>query len=161
MITASGTPLAEGWVIIGLDTAGTHRMLNTPFLNRIGLGFLVSAVALAGCAGLQNHDPSSDLDPVLVAPHIYSNQLENEHVRAIGVRIRPGVETPVHSHPGRAVVFLTPCVLRPVSAEGVEEVIRYETGDVVWAPAEIHGGYSYPVSEECRLVEVEVKDVVR
>ncbi|MDX1626231.1 MAG: hypothetical protein R3323_06935 [Wenzhouxiangellaceae bacterium] len=129
--------------------------------GRPGAALLLAAAVSAGCASPQVHDPSSELDPVKAAPDIYTNELENEHVRTIGVTIRPGAITPVHSHPGRVVVFLTPCVLRPVSDDGIERVIRYEVGDVEWAPAEVHGGYSYPVTEECRVVEVEVKDVVR
>ena len=117
-----------------------------------GLSLLALGYA-GGLAAQFNPDPA--LDPIKLAPDIYTNEFENEHARAVGVTIRPGEVTPVHSHPGRVVVFLTPCVPN----EDGGDLPTYDVGDAFWAPAETHGGYSYPIMEECRMVEIEIKTV--
>lgn len=112
---------------------------------------------LTGAAFAAGYDPSPALDPVNAAPQIYALKLENEYVRAIETRARPGELTPMHSHPGRAVVFLDDCVDRRVNDAGEIGETAYAEGDVVWAPAQTHGDYRYTFTEECRLIEIEVK----
>lgn len=112
------------------------------------------AVLLASIAG---YDPSPALDPLKAAPEIYSLKLENEHVRAIETRARPGEFTPLHSHPGRAAVFLNDCVDRRTNEKGEAVERKFAAGDVLWAPAETHGDFRYTFLSECRIVEVEVK----
>lgn len=102
-------------------------------------------------------DPSPALDPVRAAPQIYATKLDNEHVRAILTTARPGELTPLHSHPGRAAVFLNDCLDRRVSEKGETVERKFLAGEVVWAPAETHGNYRYSFVEECRIIEVEVK----
>ncbi len=98
-----------------------------------------------------------NLDPIAAAPQIYSLKLENEHVRAIQTTARPGEFTPLHSHPGRAAVFLNDCIDRRVDENGEPVERKFSAGDVLWAPAETHGDFRYTFVEECRIIEVEVK----
>lgn len=114
----------------------------------------LAAVFLAAGPG---YDPSPALDPVAIAPGIYSLKLENDYVRAIETRARPGELTPLHSHPGRAVVFLNDCVDRRTNEKGEIVERKFAAGEVLWAPAETHGDFRYAFLAECRIVEVEVK----
>ena len=107
------------------------------------------------------YDPSPALDPLKAAPEIYSLKLENDHVRAIETRARPGERTPLHSHPGRAAVFLNDCVDRRANDKGDIVERKFAGGDVVWAPAETHGDFKYTFVEECRIIEIEVKAAAR
>jgi len=98
-----------------------------------------------------------DLDPVTAAPQIYSLRLENDYVRAIETRARPGEFTPLHSHPGRVAVFLNDCIEINVDEAGMASDRTFKAGDVIWAPAETHGNFRYRFADECRIIEVEVK----
>ncbi|NWG91125.1 MAG: hypothetical protein HXY21_01265 [Parvularculaceae bacterium] len=120
----------------------------------------LSALALLGaCGASYAPEPArnAELDPLKAAPHIYALKLENDYVRAILTTARPGEFTPLHSHPGRAAVFLNDCVDRRTDGKGETVERKFAAGDVVWAPAETHGAFNYTFVEECRIVEVEVK----
>ena len=116
---------------------------------------------LAACAASSAAPPKAPkgaaLDPLIVAPHIYAKKLENDHVRAILTTARPGELTPLHSHPGRAAVFLNDCVDRRTDDKGETVERKFAAGDVLWAPAETHGDFRYTFVEECRIIEIEVK----
>lgn len=120
------------------------------------MNLTASLVAVFLAAG-PGYDPSPALDPLKAAPQIYSLKLENDHVRAIETRARPGELTPLHSHPGRAVVFLNDCVEIRVDERGMASDRIFKAGDVLWAPAETHGDFRYRFTDECRIIEVEVK----
>lgn len=102
-------------------------------------------------------EAAASLDPIAVAPQIYSLKLENDYVRAIQTTARPGEFTPLHSHPGRAAVFLDDCIDWRTNEKGEPVETRFAAGDVLWAPAETHGAFHYTFVEECRIIEVEVK----
>ena len=99
----------------------------------------------------------SALDPLEVAPHIYELAFENERVRVLNKTIRPGEWPPIHAHPDRVVIYLNPCAWMEDDAEGNRKMESYKFGTPVWAPAESHGGITATVVQECRVIEVELK----
>lgn len=114
----------------------------------------------AACASSPPAAPPQLLDPVALAPQIYSVKLENDHVRAIQTTARPGEYTPLHSHPGRVAVFINDCIDRRTNDKGETVERKFAAGEVVWGPAETHGDFNYTFVEECRIIEVEVKAAV-
>ena len=46
-------------------------------------------------------------DAVTVAPHAYKVVLENDRVRVLEFRGKPGDKTAMHSHPGTVVIAIT------------------------------------------------------
>ena len=99
----------------------------------------------------------SALDPVRVAPHIYENYFENEHVRVLKATNRNGETPPMHSHPARLIVHLSPCAWLETDAEGNDLMQSFRLGDVRWLPGETHGGETSNVVQECSSLEIEVK----
>jgi len=97
------------------------------------------------------------LDPARVAPHIFEVVLENESVRVLRVTDRNGETQPLHSHPARVVVHLSPCAWLTEADDGSTHMISHRFGDVYWAEPLIHGGRTSNVVEECRSVEIEIK----
>ena len=97
------------------------------------------------------------LDPVRVAPHIYESVLDNERVRVLKVTDRNGETPPLHAHPGRVVVFLSPCAWLETAADGQLAMQSYKLGDVLWADRITHGGETSKVVQECSLLEIELK----
>ncbi len=100
---------------------------------------------------------SSPLDPVRVAPHIYSIAFENDKVRVLKATIRTGETPPLHAHPDRVVVFLNPCAWLEEDDQGNTTMLSYKFGEPLWSPAETHGGVTARVVEQCSLLEIELK----
>jgi len=97
------------------------------------------------------------LDPARVAPHIFKVVLENESVRVLRVTDRNGETQPLHSHPARVVVHLSPCAWLTEENDGSTHMISHKFGEVYWAQPLTHGGRTSNVVEECRSVEIEIK----
>ncbi len=125
-------------------------MANKPRIDTtIGLLLLLSLSAAIA--------QSPALDPVRVAPHIYESVLENERVRVLKVTDRTGETPPLHAHPDRVVVFLSPCAWLETGADGQSTMQSYRLGDVLWADRVTHGGETSRVVQECSLLEIELK----
>ncbi len=97
------------------------------------------------------------LDPVLVAPHIYSLVFENEQVRVLRKTLRPNETQPLHAHPDRVTVYLQSCGWLEDDGDGGERMQLFKIGDAVWSPAVTHGGENAKVVQECQILEVEIK----
>ncbi len=100
---------------------------------------------------------SPALDPALVAPHIYESVLSNERVRVLKVTDRNGETAPLHTHPDRVVVFLSPCAWLETAPDGQTTMQSFRLGDVLWAERITHGGETSRVVQECSLLEIELK----
>lgn len=101
----------------------------------------------------------SALDPVRTAPHIYANVLENEYLRVLKVTERNGETAPLHAHPDRLIVHLSPCAWMQVMGDGSQQMESYKLGDAVWEPAITHGGETSHVVQDCSRLEIELKQV--
>jgi hypothetical protein len=99
----------------------------------------------------------SALDPVRVAPHIYQNILENERLRVLKVTERNGETPPLHSHPERLLVHLSPCAWMEVTGDGAKRMQSFKLGDVTWEPPITHGGETSNVVQDCSRLEIEMK----
>jgi hypothetical protein len=96
------------------------------------------------------------LDPLAVAPHIYELEFENEQVRVLRQTIRSGETQSLHAHPDRVMVYLQTCGWLEDDGEGGQRMQQFKFGEVVWAPAETHGGYTANVVQDCIVLEVEL-----
>ena len=77
-------------------------------------------------------------DPAKVDPVHYKVLLDNDYVRILDVRQKPGDKSPMHSHPHHAVYWLTSSTLKFTSADGKTNTVTTEAGQVVWRDAETH-----------------------
>ncbi len=100
---------------------------------------------------------TSPLDPVRVAPHIYEVAFENDRVRVLRQTIRNGETPPLHAHPDRVIVYLNPCAWLVRDSEDNTRMESFKFGEAVWAGAEVHGGETATVIEQCKLLEIELK----
>ena len=127
-------------------------------MNRaLGVAGVALSVLVAGFWVGLSLAQSRALDPALVAPHIHAVALENERVRVLEVTDRNGETPPLHSHPDRVMVFLSPCAwLVPAGDDGTR-MESYKFGEVLWAARETHGGQTSTVIQECRILEIELK----
>ena len=114
----------------------------------IGFGIGIAAGIATGQGGA--------LDPLRAAPHIFRLELENASVRVLRVTERNGETAPLHSHPDRLLVYLSPCAWM-VRAEDGDYMESYKLGDVVWAERTTHGGETSRVVQECSRLDIELK----
>jgi len=120
--------------------------------NIVSLLPLMLLAAVVGSAAVPK-----PLDPVLVAPHIYSLVFENEQVRVVRKTLRPNETQPLHAHPDRVTVYLQSCAWLEDDGAGGERMQLFKIGEAVWSPAVTHGGENAEVAQECAILEVELK----
>jgi hypothetical protein len=118
-------------------------------------GAAVAMIVLLGIAAAAAQ--SNALDPVRAAPHIFENVLENHQVRVLKVTERNGETAPLHSHPARLVVHLSPCAWMEESTDGSKQMQSFRLGDVRWLEGTTHGGETSAVVQECSMLQIELK----
>ena len=72
------------------------------------------------------------------APHIYKVLFENDRVRLLEVRMKPGDESALHSHPDYVLYAITGGKVELTGASGEGAEVDINTGDVMWRDAEEH-----------------------
>jgi quercetin dioxygenase-like cupin family protein len=79
------------------------------------------------------------MDPTQTDPDLYSVVFENERVRVLRYRDRPGDRTHPHRHPDSVMVTLSG-FRRRVSAGGQSVDLALDAGQVRWVGAQEHLG---------------------
>ena len=77
-------------------------------------------------------------DPVSVSPHVYSVRLDNDRVRVLEYRLKPGEKEAMHSHPPGIVYVLNAANVRSTLADGKTAEISSKPGEVSWREATAH-----------------------
>jgi quercetin dioxygenase-like cupin family protein len=104
------------------------------------------------------------LDAMVTAPDHHEVLLENERVRVLDSRIKPGERVPVHTHRWASVLYIL----------GTSDFIRYdiegnavfdsraaspvEKGAVIWSPPLQAHSVENLGEKEIRVISVELKD---
>ncbi len=77
-------------------------------------------------------------DPVDVAPSMYRVLFENDRVRVLDVRMKPGEKSPMHTHPALVSYSFTGGKLRIVLPDGKVDVVNNKQGNVLWLNDQTH-----------------------
>ena len=77
-------------------------------------------------------------DPAKVDSEHYKVLLDNEYVRVLDVRLKPGEKTPIHSHPNLVVYSLTGGTIKSTTADGKATTVTTKAGQVGWRNAQTH-----------------------
>jgi hypothetical protein len=85
-------------------------------------------------------------DPVTSNPDLYRVVMENDRVRVLEYRDRPGDRTTAHAHPDSVMVTMTAFRRRLVHGERAAEV-ELDAGAVRWLDAQSHLGENIGDSE--------------
>lgn len=92
------------------------------------------AALLVSCSAALAHDPiQTDGDK-------YKVKLENDKVRVLEYRDRPGDETQEHRHPAFVVYAVGPFKRRITLPDGKVMTREFKAGDVLWSEAQTHIG---------------------
>ena len=107
------------------------------------------ALAL-GVLGTALARPRSETAPGLTV------KFENDRVRVLELRLKPGQSEPQHSHPQYVLYPLTDYKVRNTSADGTVRTYERKAGDVFWGEPITHGGENVGTTE-VRAIIVELK----
>jgi quercetin dioxygenase-like cupin family protein len=95
-------------------------------------------------------------DPVTVAPDVYRVLFENERVRLLDIRLKPGGKSPLHLHPSFVAYNLTDCEVRFILSNGETEDVKLKAGEAFWSEAVAHSVENIGKTE-CRALNFELK----
>ena len=95
-------------------------------------------------------------DPVEVSPNTHKVVLENDRVRVLDIRQKPGEKSPMHSHPAVVIYFLTDAKTKFTYPDGKTEVREGKAGQALWRGPETHATENVGTTEEHVLL-VELK----
>ena len=115
--------------------------------------FLLLVAALLVVAGTS----VSAQDPVKLSPNMYTVLLENEHVRVLEFRCKPGEKEPMHSHPPFVAYILGASKFKSTAPDGKVTEGEGKPESVVWFDRVTHSWECLGPGEERTLI-VELKD---
>lgn len=115
----------------------------------LGVTSAVMVVALAESAPM--------LDPVAISPQLYSVRFENDRVRVLEYRLKPGGREPMHSHPPGVVFALADATVKTTLPDGTVVAYPSHAGDVLWRDAVTHSAENVGTTE-AHYYAVELKD---
>jgi quercetin dioxygenase-like cupin family protein len=96
-------------------------------------------------------------DALKAAPGAYRLLMENERVRVMEVRLKPGQKAPMHNHPDDHVVYVkNNARFKLSSPDGKDSVIDLKAGEALWLEAGPHETENTGTTEGLNLV-IEVK----
>ncbi len=120
--------------------------------------FTLGAACAAIVAAVAESAPT--LDPVALSPQLYSVRFENDRVRVLEYRLKPGGKEPMHSHPPGVVFALADAIVRTTLPSGAVVAYPSHAGDVLWRDAVTHSGENVGKTE-AHYYAVELKDAPR
>jgi quercetin dioxygenase-like cupin family protein len=97
-----------------------------------------------------------DVDPVTTNPDLYKVVFENERVRVLEYKDRPGDRTTPHEHPD-SVMHTLSTFRRRLGADGGEREVELPAGMTAWLPAQRHYGENIG-DTETHVLFVELKE---
>ncbi len=115
--------------------------------------FLMGLLCLATSTALAQ-------DPVKVAPNNNKVLLENDQVRVLDVRIKPGEKEPMHSHPASVGYFLSDFKVKYTYPDGKTEVREGTAGQARWREALTHAVENVGTTE-LHVVTIELKGAAK
>lgn len=86
-------------------------------------------------------------DPVKVAPQVYKVLLENDKVRVLEVRLKPGGNSPMHFHPAYVVYAFSDGKVKFTYQDGKTREVQLKAGQAAWREAETHAAENVGAGE--------------
>ena len=103
---------------------------------------------------------ASAQDPVKTSPQYYKVLLENDQVRVLEYRLKPGEKEPTHSHPAGVVYVLGVATLKFSYPDGHAEERTAATGDTIWREPVTHAVENIGKTE-AHVIVIDLKKVLK
>jgi hypothetical protein len=95
-------------------------------------------------------------DPVKLSPQYYKVLIDNDEVRVLEFRFKPGEKEPMHSHPRGFVYSLVDSKIKATFPDGKSEESVIKTGEARWRNAITHAVENIGTTE-AHVIAVELK----
>ena len=95
-------------------------------IHRATIAALIGAVGI-----LMTEAQTTTRDPVKLSPQYYTVKSENDRVRVLEYRLKPGEKEVMHSHPSYVVYFFGPAKLRATGPDGKTSDTSVTEGEVL------------------------------
>jgi quercetin dioxygenase-like cupin family protein len=89
------------------------------------------AVLIGAAAVMTTEAQTATRDPVRLSPQFYTVKAENDRVRVLEYRLKPGEKEVMHSHPSYVVYFFGPATLRATGPDGKTSDTSVTDGEVL------------------------------
>ena len=94
-------------------------------------------------------------DPVKLSPNLYKVLLENDQVRVLEFRVKPGDKEPMHSHPAAVVYVFADGKAKATTPDGKSQIIESKAGQTIWSEPVTHAWeYLGPANGRALIVEM-------
>jgi hypothetical protein len=120
----------------------------------LAVGIVLGAVAMSAAGRVMTQDP------VKVSPQYYVVRFENDRVRVLEYRLKPGEKEATHSHPPGVVYVLSDSTIRSVRPDGTSSEASGKAGAVMWRDDTTHAVENIGATE-ARALAVELKPCTR
>lgn len=82
--------------------------------------------------------------------------IDNDRVRVLEIRHKPGAKEPMHSHPAYVVVFLSGTRLKATTPDGKTREGDRKAGEVLWSEATTHALENVGTTDQ-HVIVIELK----
>ena len=86
-------------------------------------------------------------DPVATSPQYYKVLIDNDQVRVLEYRLKPGEKEAMHSHPAGVVRYLADATFRTTTSVGKESESSVHIGQTIWRDATTHASVNVGTTE--------------
>ena len=95
-------------------------------------------------------------DPVKLSPQYYKVLIDNDEMRVLEFRFKPGDKEPMHSHPRGFVYALSDAKIKVSFPDGKSEESAIKTGEARWRDAVTHAAENIGTTD-AHAIAVELK----
>jgi quercetin dioxygenase-like cupin family protein len=101
-----------------------------------------------------------DKDPVKISPPYYKVVVDNDFVRVLEYRLKPGQKEPLHTHPCGIVYYLTGTRWKATAQDGKTTETETKAGQIFWRGITTHAAENAGKTE-ARALAIELKGSCR
>jgi len=117
---------------------------------------LLFGVALTTGAFVLSSEVTTSMDPVKISPQYYKVLLENDQVRVLEYRLKPGEKEAMHSHPAGIVYTFSDGRMKTMTPNGESHEAERKGGEVIWRDPITHAAENTGTTE-IHVLAVEMK----
>ena len=121
---------------------------------------LWSATPLLAQEHPKEHAKEAAQDPVKLAPDKCKVLLENDRVRVVDIRLKPGEKLGMHSHPAAVTYFLSDGKGKTSYPDGRINELEVKAGQTTWSEPVAHANENVGMTELHVLI-VEMKELAK
>jgi quercetin dioxygenase-like cupin family protein len=123
--------------------------------RRMLLGVLLTTSLLLFAAGT-----ALAQDVMKISPETHKVLLENDQVRVLEARMKPGEKVAMHSHPANVAYFFTDGKIKITYPDGKTEAREIKAGVAAWSEAVTHAAENVGTTEFHEL-QIELKGAAK